>query len=100
VPRTFLLVHTQHNDNLVTPNADELLDTTDTTSREFGEQDHAIDVVVFEELHVRSHVGDLYGVSEVLAQGPLLPTYPPYLLDVYHYEGVNLWILLLVKAAV
>ena len=61
--RTLLLVHTEDNHDLVAPDADELLDTPDTTARELGEEDHAVDVVVLEELHVRTHLGDLFVVT-------------------------------------
>jgi hypothetical protein len=60
---TFLLVHAKHDDDLVATNADELLDTSDTPPREFGEENHAVDVVVLEELDVGSHVGNLGQVS-------------------------------------
>lgn len=57
---TFLLVNSEDNDDLIAPNSDELLDTSDTSSGQFGEEDHAIDVVVFEELHVGTHFRDLF----------------------------------------
>jgi hypothetical protein len=34
--RTFLLVHSHNDCDLVTPDANELLNGTDTSSREFG----------------------------------------------------------------
>jgi hypothetical protein len=40
-----VLVHTQHDDDFVAPDPDEFLDGADTSSRQFREQDHAIDVV-------------------------------------------------------
>ena len=54
--RTFLLVHTQNNDNLVTPNSYKFLNTSYTSSRQLGKKDHAIDIVVFEKLHVSTHL--------------------------------------------
>ena len=62
---TLLLVHTQNNHDLVSPHADESLDTTDTSSRKLGEQDHAVDVVVLEELDVCAHLGDLEAAGSV-----------------------------------
>ena len=59
VALTLLLIHTEHDDDLVTANTDELLDTADTSARQFGEQDHAVDVVMFQQLHVCAHFGDL-----------------------------------------
>ena len=56
-----LLVDTEHDDDLVATDTDELLDTTNTSARQFGEQDHAVDVVILEELNVCAHFGDLYG---------------------------------------
>lgn len=61
---TFFLVDTKHDHNLVASDTDELLDTTNTSSRQFGEQDHSVDVVVFEELDVRAHFGDLQGTKQ------------------------------------
>jgi hypothetical protein len=46
--RTLLLVHTQHDNDLVTTDTDKLLDRPDASSRELGEQDHTLDVVVLE----------------------------------------------------
>jgi hypothetical protein len=60
---TFLLVDTQHDDDFVATDTDQLLDTSDTTPRKFGKENHAIDVVVLEELDISSHVGDLATVS-------------------------------------
>jgi hypothetical protein len=59
VTLTLLLVYTEHDHHLIATNADKLLDTTDTSSREFGEEDHSIDIIVFEELHIGAHLGDL-----------------------------------------
>lgn len=73
---TLLLVDSEDDNDLVPSDADKLLDTPDTSSGQLGEQDHAIagglldrfgavhrridkHVVVFEELDVCSHVGDL-----------------------------------------
>lgn len=43
---TLLLVDTEHHDDLVATDPDELLDTSNTSSRKLGKQDHAVDVVV------------------------------------------------------
>ena len=56
---TLLLVDSQNYHNFVAPNSDELLNTSDTTSREFGEQNHAINVVVLKKFDVCAHFGDL-----------------------------------------
>jgi hypothetical protein len=76
--RTFLLVYSEDNDDLVAPNPDQLLDTPDTTSREFGKQNHAVDVVVLEELDVGSHIGDLYRARrQLLSKKALFLTVSP-----------------------
>lgn len=36
-PHTLLLVHSENNDNLVTSNSDELLNTSDTSSGQLGQ---------------------------------------------------------------
>lgn len=56
---TLLFVDPQYDHNFVPPHSDELLDTPDTSAGQFAEQDHAVDVVVFEELDVCAHLGDL-----------------------------------------
>lgn len=75
---TFLLVHPQRNDDLVAPNANQFLYTSDTSSGELREQNHAFNVVVFElhsvfngsgpkfsprslahKFHICAHLGDL-----------------------------------------
>jgi hypothetical protein len=45
---TLLLVDSEHDDYFVSADADELLDGSDTTSREFAKKNHAVDVVVFQ----------------------------------------------------
>lgn len=57
--RTLLLVNPQHNNNLVPANSDQLLDGSDTSSRQLGQQNHAINVVVFEKLDIGAHFGNL-----------------------------------------
>ena len=75
-----LLVDSQHDDDLVAANADQLLDAPNTPPRQLGEEDHAVDVVVLEELDVCSHLGDLH--------------------DLDHNKALQLRVLLLVKPAV
>ena len=45
---TLLLVYTHYHDNFIPAYADELLDGSDTAAREFREQDHPLDIIVFE----------------------------------------------------
>jgi len=45
---TFFLVDTENNDDLVPADPDQFLDRPDAASGEFGEEDHALDVIVFE----------------------------------------------------
>ena len=45
---TFLLVYTHHHDDFIPAHPDELLDGSDTSPREFREEDHPFDIVVFQ----------------------------------------------------
>lgn len=56
---TLLLVDTQNHDDLIATNTDELLDTSNTSSRQFGEEDHSVNIVVFQQLHICAHLGNL-----------------------------------------
>lgn len=47
---TLLLVDSQYDDDLVSSDTDKFLDGTNTSSGKFAEQDHAVDVVVLEQL--------------------------------------------------
>lgn len=98
---TLLLVDTEHNNDLVASNTDELLDGTDTSPRKFGKQDHSVDVVVLEQLHVCAHFGDLQSnattIRIFLSHSSL---FRPYLLHVDHDIAVHLRILLLVETAI
>ena len=58
-----LLVDSQDDDNLVPADADQLLDTSDASSRQLAEQDHAVDVVVLEQFDVCAHLGNLVVLS-------------------------------------
>lgn len=46
--RTFLLIYPQHNHNLVPADTNELLYRSNTSPRQFREQDHSFCIVVFE----------------------------------------------------
>ena len=46
------------NHRFCSSDTDELVDRTDTTSGQFGEKDHALNVVVFQQMDVGAHVGD------------------------------------------
>ena len=59
--RTLLLVDSEHDDDLIAADSDELLDRPNTTSGKFGEENHAVDVVVLEQFYIGTHVGDLEG---------------------------------------
>jgi hypothetical protein len=50
--QTFFFVHAQHDDDFVAANPDEFLYGSDTATGELREQDHALDIVIF-ELHNR-----------------------------------------------
>lgn len=54
-----LLVDTEDHDGLLAPDLDEAADAADSTTRELGEEDHALDIVVFEKRDVSAHVGDV-----------------------------------------
>jgi hypothetical protein len=90
---TLLLVDAQHDDDLVAADADELLDAADAPPRQLGEEDHAVDVVVLEELDVGAHLGDL--TVSLAARGR-----KTHLHDLDHDEALQLGVLLLVEAAV
>ena len=46
--RTFFLVDTENDDDLVPADPDEFLDRPNAASGEFREEDHALDIIVFE----------------------------------------------------
>lgn len=62
---TLLLVYSKNDHHFVSADPDELLDTSDTTTGQFGEEDHAVNVVVLEQLDVGAHLGDLVSQLEV-----------------------------------
>ncbi len=65
---TLLLVDTKNNHDLIASNSNKLLDTSDTSSGQFGKKDHAIDVIVFEEFDIGSHFGDLPNLVRISAR--------------------------------
>ena len=46
------------NDWLCSSDSDQLVDGPDSSSGQLGEEDHALDVVVLQQMDVRAHVGD------------------------------------------
>ena len=48
--RTLLLVYPEDDNDLVPAHTDELLDRSDTSPRELGKENHALDVVIFKLL--------------------------------------------------
>ena len=70
---TLLFIHTKNHHRLDSPDLDQAAHTPDPTAGELGEEDHTFDVVVLEEGHVGSHVGDV--------------------LDVDHHSHVDFWVL-------
>ena len=99
--RTLLLVNSEHNDDLIAADSDELLDGSNTSSRKFGEEDHAVDVVVLEKLDVGTHLGDLYeALTESIPDSVVSAWIVTDLLHVDHDEAINLRVLLLIETAV
>ena len=45
---TLLLVHTKHYHNLIPSHTNKFLNRTNTSSGQLGEQNHSLDVVIFE----------------------------------------------------
>lgn len=45
---TLVRIHSHDDGNFITSNSDNLVDGSDTSSRQFREQDHSLDIVVFE----------------------------------------------------
>jgi hypothetical protein len=68
----FLLVYSEHHHNLVSSNADELLNRSDSSSRQLAKQDHSVNVVVLEELDIGAHIGDLFIGLALSRLGPRL----------------------------
>lgn len=97
---TFLFVDPQHDNDLVPSNTDELLDGPDTSSGQLREQDHAVDVVILEELDVGPHLGDLdpFVSTTSIPNGGVVGR--TYLLHVDHDIAIHLWIFFGVVAAI
>ena len=55
---TFVLVDPDDDDALVASDPDQLVDGADTPARQLTQQDHALDVVVLQQVDVRAHLRD------------------------------------------
>jgi len=55
---TFVFVYPNDDHAFIPANSDEFVDGSDSPSRQFTEQDHAFDVVVFQEVHISPHLSD------------------------------------------
>lgn len=95
---TFLLVHTKNDHDFVSPDSDELLDTSDTSSRQLGEENHAINVVIFQQFDIGTHLCDLSIIHQLGSGKPA--NRPQYLLHIDHNIAIHLGILLFVEATV
>lgn len=60
---SLFLVHPQHHHDFVAADADELLNRTNAAARQFGEQNHAVNVVVFQQFDICAHFGDLLDID-------------------------------------
>ena len=74
-----LLVNPDHHNGLCPADPDQFVDTPDPSPAQLGQQDHALDVVVLEQVDVGAHVRDRT--------------------DVDHHHVVDLGVLLLVEPA-
>lgn len=57
--RTFVFINTDDHNDFVIPNPDQLLHAPDPTPRQLAERDHAVDVIVLEQLDVDAHFSGL-----------------------------------------
>jgi len=55
---TFVLINPDNNYTLVSADADQFVDGTDTTPRQLAEQYHAFNVIVLQQMDVCTHVGN------------------------------------------
>lgn len=55
---TFLLVDTNDHYRFCFTNTNEFVDRTNTSSRQFRQENHALNTVVFQEVDVGAHFGD------------------------------------------
>lgn len=57
--RTLVLINTHDNNDLVPAHADELLDRPDTAAGQLRKHDHALGIVVLEQIDVCAHLSNL-----------------------------------------
>ena len=62
---TLLFVHPQNHNNLISPYPDELLYTPYTSPRELRKQNHAVNVVVFQQFDICAHLSNLLHIHLV-----------------------------------
>lgn len=94
--RTLFFVHTQNYHNFVSTHSDELLYTPYASPGELREQNHAVDVVVFQKLHICAHLGDLLNIDLTKSANAILERIQSF----YHHERINLWVFVFIEAAV
>ena len=58
------MVNSQYDDDFISPNSDEFVDASDSSSGEFTEENHSFDVVVFEEFDIGTHFSDLANLHD------------------------------------
>jgi len=77
---TFIFINPQYNNNLIPPHSNQFLNTPDTSPGQLAQQNHAIDIIILQQLNICAHFGNLA--------------------DIDHDEGVDFRILFFVEAAV
>ena len=92
--RTLFLVDTENDDNLIPANPDKFLDGPDAASGEFGEEDHALDVIVFELCGKIQSAGRSVAIKDPDQFN--ICTHFRNLADLYHDEFVYFWVFLLI----
>ena len=55
---TLLFVHSDDHHTLVATYADELVDGADASTRQFTQEDHALNVVVLQKAYIGAHLSD------------------------------------------
>lgn len=88
--RTFVFINTDDHNDFVVPNPNQLLHAPDPTPRQLAEQDHAVDVIVLEQLDVDAHFS---GLSLRLLLASFFPIHrgeekKHYLFDIDHHHLV------------
>ena len=80
-----LLVNPDHHNGLCSSDPDQFVDTPDSSPAQLGQQDHALDVVVLQQVDVGAHVRDRTDVDHhhVVDLGVLLLVEPTR----YHHPG-------------